>query len=558
MLDFSHSLAFRKIDAASLWRGDTGFLHDDATTAADVVRYEQSRGCLNDLLPQLVEHLAAVSAAALLWVARTRQQAARYGPPSRVVIDDPHKVFVIGEDKRGGLFLYFDDNPTTTQTEQPTMKPPSEASTRDLALAAAWYVANSNQPTPSGDTAPASAWIVRDDPRQEKTDMSDRLPELGDDRRKDLATRIDQLQADAESIKRSDGTSAEAHYQGHREVFDMRQTELGEKSIYNADIADQLERVDPLNTGDIEDHRLVSASLANEREAQGHEYAGFLATRLAAYHEASNQPDLADPLYKEAAARKDIAEMLREGPEPERPTDPPPPRDGDRSATDAIKDMTAEPSGYGRYDALRESEAEARALSSQRQEQELAASKGERAPGDTAPAPSSSVEIEEEKKAAGTGQDAWMPELAHNIRPEIASTPQGTATVTTAKADAPQIEPENPDPQPMHPDDRRAMEAATPQHPDSHVSPAADPDPKAEEEQRVLQTSAADSIARQEGERRASAGEEPASPAAPTTAEERLAAREATYRAEREAAGPEAAQDHGVEFDGPTLSFGRD
>lgn len=114
MLSFLPPIAFTHPVPALAWRGDTGFCHADEITAADVVRHEQTtRGHLLDASAALIAFLADFHAASLLWVTFTREDAARYGRPLPVRIDEP--AYVIADDDHGGILIFFCGDPTTTE-----------------------------------------------------------------------------------------------------------------------------------------------------------------------------------------------------------------------------------------------------------------------------------------------------------------------------------------------------------------------------------------------------------------------------------------------------------
>jgi hypothetical protein len=115
MLDFLPPIASAIRPPAEAWRADTGLIHDDDTTAAAVIRHEQTHGQLLDLTAELVAFLAGFHADALLWVTFKRSHAARYGQPLRVPIDS--HAYVIGQDGAGGFLLFFPNEPTITPRE---------------------------------------------------------------------------------------------------------------------------------------------------------------------------------------------------------------------------------------------------------------------------------------------------------------------------------------------------------------------------------------------------------------------------------------------------------
>jgi hypothetical protein len=667
MLAFLPSIAFQASLPPSAWRGDTGFRHDDQTSAAQVVAYEQREGRLLDLAAELVAILAGLHASALLWVTFKRSLAARYGPPARVPLDLP--AYIIGEDGEGGYLILFPDNPTGSQTENATMKAPAEATARELKEAGAWFAANMNaqpataakaeiggyivlerstedkggasklaghypdqrdavtharlypataeQARESGQNAWAEVHPVTKDfydgitqdpaqgdrlssmaalyshareieggaiipateheanPSKERNAMNDQtqdtdkarwLPDLDQDRRDDLAKRIDALQQDAEAIVTDRGNSAAGHYQQHREAFDAKQGELA----------------------------------GPEKEAQGHEYAAFLAERVGTYKQGVAQEDTAAALFKEADARKEIAAIVRGGNEPEKQTDPSrsgeplysfidpdtgnsgdptsaekaveqyasranflvTPVDGDPDLWKAGSDKlamiaddgdyvmsansykelaeqltesgdlrrvggpergpdndpnkptgrdaegsTAERAEGGKYDALRQSEADARALTQQR---ELAASKSEPVAVDSTPVQARAPEPEDEdKKIRGGGDNGpTRPELGHNIRPEVGIGPGGTVTYTTTQSE--RIDPQTPeaDPRPMHPDTHAAREPSAAERLEATLKELdAPPDERNAAREITARDEGEASSKRQDAERRDAAGE---------------------------------------------------
>ena len=369
MLAFFPAIASKIRLPATLWRGDTGFRHAAGTTAADVIAYERSQGRLLDLAPELLAILAGLHASALLWVAFKRSHAARYGPPCRVPLDSP--AYVIGADGEGGYLVFFADNPATQPVEKITMTTPNDPTYSAVDALREEILADARG-LPVIDA-------LREEIRAEAS-PSDAAPDLIAQRHRDLGARIGALQQDAEAIITLRGGSAANHYQQHREVFDKTQGDLAEA------------------IGKLPDGQPRTA-LMNEREAQGQEYAAFLAERVGDYKQSLAQDGTAEGLFKEAATRKEIAAMLRGDGSPEKPTAP--------TGPEQPTAPTERPDG-GRYDALRDSEEAARALNAQRESAAAAE------PGD--------------------GPNPTRPTFGQNIRPEVGVGPGGTVTYTTVKS----------------------------------------------------------------------------------------------------------------------------
>ena len=371
------------------------------------------------------------------------------------------------------------------------------------------------------------------------------MKELEGDRKADLAKRIDALQQDAEAIVTERGGSAAGHYQQHRENFDAQQGELEKRINHYSRDAELNEIAFPHETAKIADSKTQAATLATEQTAQGHEYAAFLAERVGEYKQSVGQEDTAAALFKEAGERKDIAVMLRGGPEPEPPTDPTKPT-GRAEADGAALDHTE----GGKYDALRASEADARALS---QERELAASKGETVAADPAPVQARAPEPEAEdetKKARGGGDSGpTRPELGYNIRPEVGVGPGGLETYTTAQSE--RIDPQKPEaePRPQHPDAHQAPEATPSERLAAELKELdAAPDERQAAREITTRDDAEASAKRQDAERRADAGESrpedaAAAPSREQTAGERLAAELKELDAEPTPSGHDAGRD---------------
>ena len=155
------------------WRADSGFRHDAATSAADVIRYEQDElGNPLGITAALILELENYSAASLVWVTFQRHDAARYGKPERVKIDG--QAYVIAEDGDGGFLILFCDDPAPLETEGYTMSKPADdmkADAETQAEAAAKHeqerdLAASKGEALPGDPAPAPAQAI--EPEDEK------------------------------------------------------------------------------------------------------------------------------------------------------------------------------------------------------------------------------------------------------------------------------------------------------------------------------------------------------------------------------------------------------
>jgi hypothetical protein len=99
-----------------VWRAETGFVHDEARTAADVLRFEQRvRGHSLDISTALIDELRNYPAAALLWVTFTRADALRYGPAAALIeLRWNIPAFVLATDDAGGFLLFSPDDFTTS------------------------------------------------------------------------------------------------------------------------------------------------------------------------------------------------------------------------------------------------------------------------------------------------------------------------------------------------------------------------------------------------------------------------------------------------------------
>jgi len=89
------------------WRSETGYQHDRGSTAADVVRYEQDDlgndlGVSDGLLSEL-ETISAEDGRTLVWVTRTKKDAARYGGAKPFPVS-PGAV-ILAEDGDGGCLV---------------------------------------------------------------------------------------------------------------------------------------------------------------------------------------------------------------------------------------------------------------------------------------------------------------------------------------------------------------------------------------------------------------------------------------------------------------------
>lgn len=96
------------------WRAETGLLVR-GKTALEVVEFEESElGNVEDfkhLTPELRQMLATLPASAVVWVTRSRKDAARYGEPER--IDLGPAPMVLAADGDGG-FLILKGPPAAT------------------------------------------------------------------------------------------------------------------------------------------------------------------------------------------------------------------------------------------------------------------------------------------------------------------------------------------------------------------------------------------------------------------------------------------------------------
>jgi len=114
-----HKSGFSLVDklpryVGDAWRAESGYRHSIDTTAADVVRFEQNEldnDWPNRLPPALLRELEHFSAQDLVWVARTKAIAARYGFPS--VLELSADARVVYEDEDGVLVL--NPQPTVRQ-----------------------------------------------------------------------------------------------------------------------------------------------------------------------------------------------------------------------------------------------------------------------------------------------------------------------------------------------------------------------------------------------------------------------------------------------------------
>ena len=268
-----------------------------------------------------------------------------------------------------------------------------------------------------------------------------------------------------------------------------------------------------------QDFRAEQAQLSgDEKEAHGHDYAAGLACDLAAYKESAGSHDAAAMLTKEAEGRLEIAGMLR--------------GDSDQP-TKAAELSPSQPSEAGRavdqYDALRQSHRD--------------------------------VDDEEAKKAANGPAYGEEPTRPTHIRATLAAEPAPDGTKSTRST---YLDPnENPslpaqieaatEPRPMHPDDHAAKIEATAseQFAADMADIRAQPEPADTGREVAHIQGEAESISRQEGERRAAAGEAPEpgklAPAKEATAADRFAADMADLRAQPDAEGNEQA---------PTLTRG--
>lgn len=431
------SIAFEIATPRLAWRGDTGRLHDDATTAADVIRHEQeTRGLLLDLSPALIAYLAAFHATALLWVTFKRSEAARYGPPLPVEIDEP--AHVIGRDHQCGFLLFFCDDPTITQsgdatTQQAREPPPEKKPPRR-------YSAGTFKALASSAVLTAAAIAIRHH-REAMSMTTNRTPDLADDRRAELGKRIDALQTDAEKITTERGQTALGHYRAHQSDFE------GKQQLIGAEIDKAPEA--------------ACAALENAKEAQGHDYAAFLAGRLEDFHTRDSSADGHNAAQYYGGLRSqhtETAAMLRGG-EPEKPTPP-------KGRDDAPEGATLDHAPGSKYDPLRQSEEAAKALIVAR---ELAVSKDEQAPGDTA-APAKQPEPEDEEKKKGGSSLDNDPARPQHLRLVAAAepTPHGTSSTRSTYLDPN----ENPD----LPAYKEAVEEPRPMHPDDHTAPEQGPE----------------------------------------------------------------------------------
>ena len=86
------------------YRADTGFVQDEGATAADVVRYEQETlGNKMGVTPEVISSLEGRPAEDIVWVTKTKKDAARYGEAREVTI--PPGSTVIAEDGDGGFLV---------------------------------------------------------------------------------------------------------------------------------------------------------------------------------------------------------------------------------------------------------------------------------------------------------------------------------------------------------------------------------------------------------------------------------------------------------------------
>jgi len=101
-------------DPPIVWRVDTGFRHDERTTAGDVLRYEQETlGNALGLSRGAIEALDEFSAQHLMWACFSKRDALRYGDKNdviRFVLDVPCKA--IATDNEGGYLLFFQELPS--------------------------------------------------------------------------------------------------------------------------------------------------------------------------------------------------------------------------------------------------------------------------------------------------------------------------------------------------------------------------------------------------------------------------------------------------------------
>jgi len=102
-----------KLWTGEAYRAETGYKHDAGTTAADVIRYEQDvLGNDYGITPEELKVLELYPADDVVWVTRTKEDAARYGDSIEDVVEHeiPEGSTIIAEDGEGG-FLVLKNRP---------------------------------------------------------------------------------------------------------------------------------------------------------------------------------------------------------------------------------------------------------------------------------------------------------------------------------------------------------------------------------------------------------------------------------------------------------------